>query len=737
MEVNEEIRALRAQAKKSFQRRIVLLSGPREWGQAQASRAESLFDQEACLWLGDEDTNLGPYVSPDPNLQGSYLPFAKAKTLLGSERDLVVFDAWAGFDPNAFGIASGILKGGGIFLLLCPPLNEWPGFRDPQYRRIQVWPNDPATLQGAFLQRLSSLVREASEITVIEAAGGVRPFEPVLETVRAQAHDEPVETPFASYDQQKAVSQMVHVVKGHRRRPLVLTADRGRGKSSAMGMAAAQLLLGGIGRVTVTAPSFEAVKPLFVWAETLLKDVVSVTGAGTRLYFDKGELVFVPPDELVLELPPSGMVMVDEAAAIPVAILEGLLRHYSRLAFATTVHGYEGTGRGFSVRFKSRLDELTPQWRDLEMRQPVRWADDDPLEAFTSRALLLDAEPAQLVTEEQWGEVEFSWVDGQTLARDESRLRELFGLLVLAHYQTSPLDLRHLLDGPNIQVCIASLASRVVGAVMVATEGGFDTSLAEGIFNGERRPQGHLLPQTLLVNGGGSGAGALRCLRVVRIAVLPSLQRQGTGKRLLECGEAKAKEEGIDYTGAVFGLSEATWSFWRSASYAAVHLGSRKNAGSGEYSLAVIRGVSEEGIALESQLKSCFREVFPRLLGSLFIGLESALATNLLASLTAEDSPAELSAVQMSMVDSYAHHRRSYESSLFALQCFLSRVLCDANLAGLSAEDDSDRSLLVGKILQNRRWEEIAASHSFTGRKAVEAALRNAISRLYRRFMLR
>ncbi|MFP3366547.1 hypothetical protein R0J93_23165, partial [Pseudoalteromonas sp. SIMBA_148] len=60
------------------------------------------------------------------------------------------------------------------------------------------------------------------------------------------------------------------------------------------------------------------------------------------------------------------------------------------------VHGYEGTGRGFQLRFRHHLERQCPGWQALEMTTPVRWAPGDPLEALTDDLLLLSAQPPEL-----------------------------------------------------------------------------------------------------------------------------------------------------------------------------------------------------------------------------------------------------------------------------------------------------------------------------------------------------
>ena len=332
------------------------------------------------------------------------------------------------------------------------------------------------------------------------------------------------------------VITILHCARGHRSRPLVLSADRGRGKSAALGLAAGRLLASGQAqRILLTAPSQATVQNVLRWAD-----------------HHQG-LQFFSPDRLLQERPDGDLLLIDEAAAIPTGLLVELLKHYHRIVFATTLHGYEGSGRGFAVRMRQILDQETPGWQHLQLATPIRWHQDDPLEPLLTRLLLLDAEvstPTHLAAEPSFQQL----TQAQLLA-DEALLRQLFGLLVLAHYQTSPSDLRTLLDSPQLEIFALRQDEQLLAVTLLCREGDLPGELAEAIWAGRRRPRGQLLPQSLLAHAGYQDAGTYRYARIMRIAVHPRWQGQGLGRRLVAGLERHYRRQGLDFLGCAFAAS--------------------------------------------------------------------------------------------------------------------------------------------------------------------------------------
>jgi tRNA(Met) cytidine acetyltransferase len=516
---------------------------------------------------------------------------------------------------------------------------------------------------------------------------------------------------------------VLHVVSGHRRRPLVIASDRGRGKTALLGMAAAELLRQGKSRVLVTAPSVSNIDTLMEHASQLLSDAKR---GQHSLIWQQSEIRFVAPDALLADKPAVDLLIVDEAAAIPAQMLEAMLQHYSRVVFASTEHGYEGTGRGFAVRFKKTLDNLTPNWRQIGLTQPVRWAQGDGLEAFSFDALLLDAEPvnADQLPAESVSQAEFAMLSKQQLASDETLLREVFGLMVLAHYRTRPSDLQMLLDRDDISLLVLKAQGHVIACAWLMDEAALDDRLAQQVFNGRRRLKGQLLPQTLLAHSGVMNAGRCHYQRIIRIAVHPALQGQGLGSRLLQDIESYSAGR-CDALGTSFALDAALLQFWLNNDYVPVRVGQQADEVSGQRAAILLKALNARAEAVVSQARHGFASAWPYLQLQSHRRLDARLVMQLSRKLplslphNEDDDLKALSAFALEM--------RPFESTEPLLWQWLHQQMAAGALDKLPA---GEQAVLIKKILQGQSFPEVAEALQLEGRKAIIERCRQAVATL-------
>ncbi len=683
-------------------RRCRVLSGSRAWALTRLASPLQQLPDDDVLWIGEQTPEAVTVVAPK-----------QVRRCLGRECGLLVFDAHAGFQVDAFAAALGTLRGGGELVLL---LSEWLNWatKDPARENMAPYPLAQDDVGGAFITRLLGFF-ERADCVKIEAEGEASlPFSEPPRSTSASG--------FALNDEQQAVVVAVdRVANGHARRPLVLTADRGRGKSTALGVALARQLQGHHKRVVLLAPGAEAVQAVF---DALRRELPEGKMHGECFTWQQGQVQYRSADEQIAAPEPCDLLVVDEAAAIALPLLEGLLASHNRVVFSSTVHGYEGSGRGFALRFARILDRLCPQWKALSLSRPVRWMPGDPLEALANEALLLDVEPEVSAGKAQ---ADFQWLSQQTLAADENLLRRVFGLLISAHYQTRPSDLRQLMDAPGLHILLAKQRAAVVGVALMMDEGGFDASLAERICAGERRPRGHMLVQSLAAHAGLCNAPRLRMLRVMRIAVADGWRGRGIGKQLLARAIARAREQSYDLFGTTFGVDAPLLRFWRRAGLVVLRLGHRRDAASGAHSVQMSLGLSSAGEQLVGIGSVRFQQQFPWRLARTFRLLPADLVIALMRGRDCSDL--HLTSADHADIHAFAFSYRGLEDALPALWRWLCRELADVD-SGLPA--DQEISHVIAVVLQNRPLGTRGYGSVSSGKTAAQKALRAAVAKQLR-----
>ncbi|WP_458187626.1 tRNA(Met) cytidine acetyltransferase TmcA [Haladaptatus sp. NG-WS-4] len=728
MDVASVATALKAEARQSNERRLLVLAGDRDAGYAAVRRALDA----AAIPLAETTQ-----VSSRRALDCEQVSQHRAGALLGTTHEAIVFDAHDELHPNALGRVVGAVDGGGLFVLLAPPLDSWPTRRDEFDETLAVPPFDVEDVTGHFRRRFVATLRAHPGVAIVDI--DLRTVERDGLTSRApkignRTRSIPEhEFPTAAYeacltDDQTTAVRALETLR-EENHVVVVQADRGRGKSSAAGIAAGCFAADG-DDVLVTARSYRSAREVFVRAGAVLDTLDELADTDhdppTRISAESGGVVrFEKPTTAVDSDPTPDVVLVDEAAALSVRLLERFL-DFPRVAFTTTVHGYEGAGRGFSVRFRDRLTESTHEVTDVNMVEPIRYAPGDPVEVWAFRALALDARPAvdPLVADATPETVEYRELEPDDLLEDENLLRETFDLLVLAHYRTEPADLARLLDAPNVDVRALCRGGHVVSVVLLAREGNLPASVREHMYDGGR-VRGNMLPDVLTTQLRDFDAGAPEGLRVMRIATHHAVRSSGLGSRLL--GEIRREFSDVDWLGTGFGATPELLRFWRENGYRTVQLSTTRNDASGEYSALMLDPLSDAGRDLYDRHTRHFVGRIASVLSDALRDMEPDVVREALRATDSTISPS-LSDWEWRLVAASAYGPGQFDHAPEPFRRLVVKQLVDP------AEPDllSPRQgrLLVRKVLQAYRWPQVADELGFHSTGEAMRALGSAFQPL-------
>ncbi|MDG6463030.1 GNAT family N-acetyltransferase [Glaesserella parasuis] len=505
-----------------------------------------------------ETADVGGIFLPDSPIS---LPFSNAKTLLGQEFPYAVYDMRASsgvcLNLDALAIVAGTIQEGGTLYLVCP---EWDNLEQQVDFDALRWNAQQPIATPNFFRYFKTLVNE-----ILPPFTGEVPCE-------AGGRGEIVFT----QDQQNIFDNLpldpadIHLI----------LAPRGRGKSTLSGKLAEKLSQQYT--VSITARSHSALPNFWKGIES-----------------DK--VKFFAPDRLIQmieqkNISPNQWLFVDEAASLPLPMLQQFCAYFDKVVLTTTTQNYEGTGRGFCLKFLPTLSRSTKQWT---LSQPLRWGENDPLEAFVNQLLLLEYQIPPSPPFSKGG----SYLD---------KLINFYHLLAQAHYKTTPTDLRRLFDAPDQHYFYLEEQERLIAGCWAVNEGGLDEELTQAIWRGERRPQGNLVAQYLCFQGNLPDACRLKSVRISRIAVQPEYQKQGYGKRLVSQIISQMPPL-VDFVSVSFGLTPELLYFWQSCGFNLVQITPTPEASSGYHSAMMIYPLSEQGKIFAQQAQQQFKRDFPLL----------------------------------------------------------------------------------------------------------------------------
>lgn len=696
-------------------RLCLVLKGDEQWRRQWVRQALSHTPDWQGLNIGHPDS--------EPMPQAHFVPAASLSQHLGQETDFALLMSEQGIDANALGQVSGMIRAGGICWIGLD--TEWESTPNPANHRFLSTPFSLTDSQLGFNRFLWQQLLQHACVVEQDTPLPEKPF--LAENASAPST---VSMPdFKPSSEQQSAMEAVHSVAfGHRKRPLVIDADRGRGKSTLLGMAAIELLENGKHHIGVAAARVDQTKLLFEAAATMVfaQGWHLTEHSNGHLAFNlNGQLKslrFYAPDELIAgpalqeEI---DVLMVDEAAHLPMPMLLDLVGRYHRLVLATTQQGYEGSGRSFTLRFQRELDRLTPDWKSISLRQPIRWNDGDPLERTVNHALLLDAEDDLPTTESPipLDKLNYRPVSIAELLQTPTLLAQIFRLLVTAHYQTSPNDLMQLLETPNQFLWVATAnATQVLGVLFALEEGNLMASNISHSDTNPHRAHGHLFPQLLARQSGEDDWLKHKTCRIVRLAVHPSYQSQRIGSSMLQAFKDHIEtSQAFDSLSTSFGATPRLADFWLTNGLMPLHLGSKRDKSSGTHSLAMILPITERSRALADRHQRRFSRQFAWHLTQLFNTLAPKMVLKLIAALPydAAEFP------QGYLTGSQPFEAVSYELREWSLR----------HTTALEHLTDGTRTAWVRLILQHQLWQAVVAETQFASRKALEAAMKTDIKK--------
>lgn len=556
-------------------RQLLIISGTDLYCKAVVNKLLERQKAKSILVLGQSPLSLH-----------NAMPMGAYRQILGSEYELAIIDANDTLRPNAILAVAGTITQSGLMVICCPDFSAWPGYSEINTGHYLSY--------NEKLQH--SVLRESltQQFMADPAVATLRENKtPELPLLRSDQSEQCNVSLFKTIGQKKIFEKIIALTPVENS---LITADRGRGKSTLLGMIAGQRLSEKALPVIITSRYADSIQQVFEGlrltcpqARRVDRHTMSVDDLTCR---------WLPLDHPGLQKLNNTLLIIDEAASIPVPQLTILCETAPHVLLSTTLRGYEGSGRGFITRFLPWLNQHRPDITHYHLTSPIRWFENDPVERFWYQAFCLDTTALSGGTNIPECAPERQSIRYIPLNRSDyfgCYNKQLLPLLMQAHYQTTADELVRLYDSPNNHCLLACTDKHVIGVINYQQEG---TSLlhnvAQDIACGRRRVNGHLSAQALGMQLASAEVVTGTYWRINRVAVLPEFRRQGIASSLTYQLLKRASDAGIDALTTSYGATPELVKFWQHNDFLPVKPGLKQDASSGEFSLLMYKPLTEK-----------------------------------------------------------------------------------------------------------------------------------------------
>ncbi|PHT85203.1 N-acetyltransferase 10 [Capsicum annuum] len=524
--------------------------------------------------------------------------------ILGNTYSMCVLQDFEALTPDVLARTTETVKGGGLIVLLLRSLpslkslytmvmdvhkrfrTESHSYATPRFN--ERFPLSLASCEICIVMNdefqilpISSHLKNITAVPVQEDSEGLSEAEKELRNLKEQLNEDfpvgPLIRECCTLDQGKAVITFLDAILDKTLRSTVaLLAARGRGKSAALGLAIAGAVAAGYSNIYVTAPSPENLQTLFdfvckgftmlEYKEILDYDIVKSSNpefknSTVRINISKQHrqtIQYILPHEHE-KLSQVELLVVDEAAAIPLPVVKSLIGPY--LVFlASTVNGYEGTGRSLSLKLLQQLEEQSRTsnradnalsgrlFKKIELSESIRYAPGDCIEQWLNSLLCLDVTNTVpcIRSLPKPADCDLYYVNRDTLFShhkdSELFLQRMMALYVASHYKNSPNDLQLMADAPAHHLFVLlgpvdeseNLLPDILCVIQVCLEGQISRESARRALREGRQPFGDQIPWKFSQQFADDVFPSFSGASIVRIATNPMAMRMGYGSAAVE-----------------------------------------------------------------------------------------------------------------------------------------------------------------------------------------------------------